>query len=170
MCNRFGGSPLGRIIASNYHLNEKGIVLNSVIHRSVGNDMNTLFWKQNWVGKSNIATCFPILFWLEVDKECTIVSHRGDGGWKWNRRRPIRGGTEMSQYLGLINCLTEVHFNEQRDRWMWMMGEDGSLPVRVTRRWIGNIIFPNSNMETRWNDFLPRKVNILIWRVLRDLS
>ncbi|GJY79149.1 RNA-directed DNA polymerase, eukaryota [Tanacetum coccineum] len=40
--------------------------------------------------------------------------------------------------------------------------------VKTTREHIDQRYLPNDGMETRWNPFLPKKISIFIWRVLRD--
>ena len=74
----------------------------------------------------------------------------------------------MFQYMSLMNPLSDLNLSDKSDKWVWMIGEDGTFTVSATRRWIDDIILSNSGSETRWNTSLPRKVNILIWRVLRD--
>nr|GEU96743.1 RNA-directed DNA polymerase, eukaryota, reverse transcriptase zinc-binding domain protein [Tanacetum cinerariifolium] len=39
---------------------------------------------------------------------------------------------------------------------------------KSTRKQIDQCTLPNGGFETRWNYFLPKKINIYIWRVLRD--
>ncbi|GJV59705.1 RNA-directed DNA polymerase, eukaryota, reverse transcriptase zinc-binding domain protein [Tanacetum coccineum] len=43
-----------------------------------------------------------------------------------------------------------------------------SFTVKTTREHIDQCYFPNSGLETRWNRYLPKKINIFIWRALRD--
>ncbi|GJU31861.1 RNA-directed DNA polymerase, eukaryota [Tanacetum coccineum] len=49
----------------------------------------------------------------------------------------------------------------------WNNGKS-SFTVKTTRGHIDQRYLPNDGMETRWNRFLPKKINIFIWRVLRD--
>lgn len=38
----------------------------------------------------------------------------------------------------------------------------------MLRKWINESILPNASIDTRWNSFLPRKVNIMIWHTSLD--
>lgn len=40
--------------------------------------------------------------------------------------------------------------------------------VADTRRWTDNHVLRSIDLHTRWNIFIPRKVNIFVWRVLLD--
>ena len=145
-----------------FRLHGKGVVVNSVLQRIVGNRRNTLFWKQTWMDDSTLDKRFPRVFQLDLEKDYNIKNCMKDGGMCWNWRRPLRGGFEMLQYTRLLDCLSEVTLNEKNNSWVSTIDDDGVFTVSATRRWIDDIILPNSCMVTRLNAFVPRKVNILI--------
>nr|GEV52419.1 RNA-directed DNA polymerase, eukaryota [Tanacetum cinerariifolium] len=85
---------------------------------------------------------------------------------KW--RREVRGGVEQTQLDGLSALLENVTLSPERDRWWWSLDPNGIFSVKQTRQWVDNVVLPSAQLSTCWNKLVPRKVNILIWRVLLD--
>ena len=58
----------------------------------VGDEVNTFFWYDRWLGETPLCLRFSRLFDLSLNKSCSvaIMSHLGwgDGGgaWRWRRR------------------------------------------------------------------------------------
>ncbi|GJS53722.1 hypothetical protein Tco_0627084 [Tanacetum coccineum] len=59
-----------------------------------------------------------------------------------------------------------------RDRWRWMLSEDGDFKVKELSRLIEDKILQveNDAQETLWNKLVPKKVNVFIWRALKGLA
>nr|GEW84827.1 RNA-directed DNA polymerase, eukaryota [Tanacetum cinerariifolium] len=64
--------------------------------------------------------------------------------------------------------LANVHLTEGHDAWHWSLIGSNIFTVRDTQIYIHSISLLDFPIETRWCRFIPRKVNILVWRVLRD--
>nr|GEW37547.1 RNA-directed DNA polymerase, eukaryota [Tanacetum cinerariifolium] len=77
---------------------------------------------------------------------CTIAERWNNGFWDWKWRRNVRGGIEQCQFTDLMVRLSEFR-------------------VRMCRIDSGGIL---TRKATRWNALVPRKVNILFWRVTLD--
>ncbi|GKA62579.1 RNA-directed DNA polymerase, eukaryota [Tanacetum coccineum] len=73
-----------------------------------------------------------------------------------------------SQLDSLISMLANVHLTEGYDAWHWSLIGSNIFTVRDTRIYIDSISLLDFPIETRWCRFIPRKVNILVWHVLRD--
>ncbi|GJU01875.1 RNA-directed DNA polymerase, eukaryota, reverse transcriptase zinc-binding domain protein [Tanacetum coccineum] len=56
-----------------------------------------------------------------------------------------------------------------RDRWRWMLQDNGELTVKVLTRLVEEKVLrvENGNQETLWNNGLPKKINIFVWRDLK---
>ncbi|GJU36877.1 zinc finger, CCHC-type containing protein, partial [Tanacetum coccineum] len=65
------------------------------------------------------------------------------------------------------NCLG-VHFLDRPDAWHWNLANSKNFTVKETRLHIDDALLPNHLPETQWCRFIPKNVNILSWRVLRD--
>nr|GEX68420.1 copia-type polyprotein [Tanacetum cinerariifolium] len=56
---------------------------------------------------------------------------------------------------------------DSEDIWNWSIGSP-SFSIKCAREHIDNCYLPDGGSETMWNRFLPKKINIFIWRALRD--
>ncbi|GJV70260.1 RNA-directed DNA polymerase, eukaryota [Tanacetum coccineum] len=63
--------------------------------------------------------------------------------------------------------MENITLNDADDIWTRSLGKS-FFTVKDTRIHIDQSTLPNAHYATRWNRFLPKKVNIFIWRVLRD--
>ncbi|GKA44149.1 RNA-directed DNA polymerase, eukaryota [Tanacetum coccineum] len=63
--------------------------------------------------------------------------------------------------------LQNTILNDSDDLWVWYSG-NSTFTVKDARGKIDDGFLPDDGLETRWNRFLPKKVNIFIWRTLRD--
>nr|KAJ0224470.1 hypothetical protein LSAT_V11C100040180 [Lactuca sativa] len=64
------------------------------------------------------------------------------------------------------NLLQSVHISAKRDYWHWFFGSEDMFLVKETRLQLDQAILPSVGLVTRWNRWLPIKVNIFIWRVV----
>ncbi|GKC50828.1 RNA-directed DNA polymerase, eukaryota [Tanacetum coccineum] len=87
------------------------------------------------------------------------------GAIDWSRH--IISGTNANHLASLYNQLSEFSLNNSEDTWIWSFGTS-TFSVKSTREHIDHCSLPNGGFETRWNRLLPKKINIFIWRVLRD--
>ncbi|GJY09208.1 RNA-directed DNA polymerase, eukaryota [Tanacetum coccineum] len=74
--------------------------------------------------------------------------------------------------LDMIHALkAELHslsLSTDRDTLRWGLTYDGSFTAGAKRKHIDDVILPNLLVETSWCNILPRKVNIIIWRMRLD--
>nr|XP_043639616.1 uncharacterized protein LOC122610690 [Erigeron canadensis] len=54
------------------------------------------------------------------------------------------------------------------DKWDWSLSDTIGFSVKDTRININDHLLPASSTITRWNNLVPKKVNILVWRTLID--
>nr|GEZ36862.1 RNA-directed DNA polymerase, eukaryota [Tanacetum cinerariifolium] len=106
------------------------------------------------------------LFRLALNKEYTIKDC-WNNGWNLDWTRPILGGTNSSNASELYAQLTNFSLKDADDEWIWSL-RNHSFSVKSCREHIDLCYLSNDGLETRWNRFLPKKINIFIWRTLRD--
>ncbi|GJV19306.1 RNA-directed DNA polymerase, eukaryota, reverse transcriptase zinc-binding domain protein [Tanacetum coccineum] len=90
---------------------------------------------------------------------------RWNWAWEWNR---TISGRMCKEYGVLIEVLHSVVVsNSCRDRWRWMLDEDGDFKVKTLTSLIEEKILQGDSggVDTIWNKLVPNKVNIFVWRV-----
>ncbi|GKB05296.1 RNA-directed DNA polymerase, eukaryota, reverse transcriptase zinc-binding domain protein [Tanacetum coccineum] len=168
--NQCGGSGTwSRIVGTINTMHDKGIIPHSSIKRQVKDGSSTRFWRDAWLGDIPLERKFPRLFFLEANKDC-LVRDKWQNGWVWCWTRNFNGGVTGSQLDSLISMLVNVHLIEGNDAWHWSLIGSNIFMVRDTRIYIDLISLLDFPIETRWCRFIPRKINILVWRALRDLT
>ncbi|KAL4577428.1 hypothetical protein LXL04_013537 [Taraxacum kok-saghyz] len=65
-----------------------------------------------------------------------------------------------------IGKLSEERCVEGLDFWYWQIDPDGKFTVAGTRNWIDEKVLPSAMCSTKWCSWVPKKVNIFVWRVL----
>ncbi|GJZ74344.1 RNA-directed DNA polymerase, eukaryota [Tanacetum coccineum] len=100
-------------------------------------------------------------------RDCCMIRDCWNNGWRLDWCRHISSGTNANQLASLYNQLSDFSLNNSEDTWIWSFGTS-TFSVKSTHEHIDHCSLPNGGFETRWNRLLPKKINIFIWRVLRD--
>lgn len=79
-----GACSWARILASNFHLLNHGIYMDSVLKKKIGNGRNTKFWKDIWCENQCLAVKIPRIFELDINKDCYIGERLIYGVWVWD--------------------------------------------------------------------------------------
>nr|GEW51116.1 reverse transcriptase domain-containing protein [Tanacetum cinerariifolium] len=69
---------------------------------------------------------------------------------------------------GLHSYLDDTIQSDIHDRWRWTLSSDGEFSVLSLRRFIDDKSIATVGSKTRWNKYVPSKVNILAWRIKHD--
>nr|GEY41776.1 RNA-directed DNA polymerase, eukaryota, reverse transcriptase zinc-binding domain protein [Tanacetum cinerariifolium] len=84
--------------------------------------------------------------------------------WVWDWVRSIRGrvSTEFEDFLDALQHV--VISNNCKDRWKWVIEEDGKFTVKELSRLIKEkvLVSDNGGHETLWNKLVHKKVNIFV--------
>ncbi|GKD22765.1 reverse transcriptase domain, reverse transcriptase zinc-binding domain protein [Tanacetum coccineum] len=67
----------------------------------------------------------------------------------------------------LQNMISSIILNDSEDTWTWSLGGN-FFTVRSARCQIDGEFLPDQGHSTRWNQIIPKKVNIFVWRASRD--
>nr|GEU94084.1 RNA-directed DNA polymerase, eukaryota [Tanacetum cinerariifolium] len=156
----------GRIVRSINSLHDKEFIPLSFLQKRVRNGTSTKFGHDVWMGATSLKTQFPRIYRLAMDKDCMVRDY-WNNGWFLNWSRPITSGTNFQQLRTLSSMLDTYSLSEKEDTWTWSLGSP-SFSVKCTREHIDKYYLSDGGSKTRWNRFLPKKINIFIWRVLRD--
>lgn len=152
-------------------LEKMGIHFARSFGRKVGEGSSTFFWLDKWVGNFRLCEMFPRLFHLESQKK-VLVGDRGawEGAiWRWvlGWSRELRGRT-LNEFEDLLGKLQEWAPNHgHRDKRWWFLDESGDFTVKALKELVNEKeLEGHSNLrETMWNKIVPRKVNVLVWRL-----
>ncbi|KAL4558844.1 hypothetical protein LXL04_037047 [Taraxacum kok-saghyz] len=114
---------------------------------------------------STISIWFPRLYVLAADQHAKAVEYRNQSGWDIPWRIPLRSGILQEQAEHLLLQLATVHLQGGADAWCWDLGHDGLFSVKEARIIIDRHVLPEVDVKVRWCRFLPRKVNVFLWRL-----
>ncbi|GJY38322.1 retrovirus-related pol polyprotein from transposon TNT 1-94 [Tanacetum coccineum] len=71
-------------------------------------------------------------------------------------------------FFNLLNLIDSVQFIDGKDEWIWNLDSSNTFVVNSTRQHIDSLLLPQSQPRTRWYRFIPKKVNIFLWRAFRN--
>ncbi|GJT26818.1 RNA-directed DNA polymerase, eukaryota [Tanacetum coccineum] len=139
--NYLGTKDGGEVTA----LSRKGINFLSFIKKKVGNGEHTCFWEDAWLDDCPLKSSFPRLYALENVKQ------------------------EEEQLLLLVDKISLVMLSNSLDRWSWTLTSSGEFSVKSARNHIDDVLLPSHGSATRWVNKVPIKINILAWKVCKDI-
>ncbi|GJX83447.1 RNA-directed DNA polymerase, eukaryota [Tanacetum coccineum] len=70
--------------------------------------------------------------------------------------------------VSLLSDIGNIVVDSGTNTCSWNIATNGIFSVGMTRNQIDNHMLPLAILHTRWNNVLPRKVNIFVWRFLLD--
>ncbi|CAH1421339.1 unnamed protein product [Lactuca virosa] len=111
---------------------------------------------------------FGRLFSLATNQDAWVSEFWSSVGWKFHWRRGIRGGVESTQFDDLVELLSPIRLGVLPDKCIWDLDPSGIFSVSSTRNWVDVMRLPLGSFPTRWNRFVPIKINIFLWRVILD--
>ena len=168
-----GGGVWCNIIKIGEEMGGLGIDFSTSFVGMVGNGRDIGFWVDKWVGDTRLCDRFPRLYHLDSRKE-DRVAEKGrwvdnEWRWEWVWVRDLRGRV-MGEYNELLGILQNVVVSKDcSDRWRWVLQDDGNFTVKALSRVVEDKILrvESGALVTLWNSWVPKKVNIFIWRLLK---
>nr|GEX60654.1 RNA-directed DNA polymerase, eukaryota, reverse transcriptase zinc-binding domain protein [Tanacetum cinerariifolium] len=112
------------------------------------------------------------LYALESIKDYKVNDrwHLIDGNWEgdWEWRLPPRGRVldDIDSLISLIGNLVLSTNVTEPETWNWSMDSSGKFKVKTLMKMVQNIMLSDSILGDHhiWNSWVPRKVNIFVWR------
>ncbi|GJS19833.1 RNA-directed DNA polymerase, eukaryota, reverse transcriptase zinc-binding domain protein [Tanacetum coccineum] len=140
-------------------------------HIKFSNGANVSFWKDPWCqNETRLMDLFPRLYALDSSQDCKIIDrwHLVDGSWcdKWDWRRPPRGRA-IGDVMDLVSTIGNLSLSsDSTDRWSWSKDASGIYKVSTLSNTFQSISLADCNLGVhhKWNSWIPRKVNICVWR------
>ncbi|GJS02810.1 thaumatin-like protein [Tanacetum coccineum] len=127
--------------------------------------------KVRWNSKREdgiLKDIFPRVYALELDKSITVAAKKVQGtGTDSLRRHPI-GGVESVQWSQVQSLVTDIHLATMEDIWFWTLEGTSLFTIKLNRVAIDKKILITTGQPSRWSKFMPKKVNILVWKMSMD--
>ena len=149
-------------------LKEKGIDLIDNCSLNVGDGRKTRFWLDPWIASRPLAEEMPRFFSLETDPGVTVEYRNTVDKIKGAFLVEPRPGAPTTQWIHLQSLINNFEFREVPDCYVWELDTSGMFSVASARRHIDLVLLGDSGVPTRWNTLVPKKINILMWRLTRD--
>nr|GEY27140.1 RNA-directed DNA polymerase, eukaryota, reverse transcriptase zinc-binding domain protein [Tanacetum cinerariifolium] len=129
---------------------KKRINLREHMSIKVGNDNNTIFWEDNWIGGTSLKLRYPRLYTLENEKMIPVGMKFSHHSLVSLFRREPRGGIEQVQLGNLMSLVQEDPLAPMEDRWKWDLVSSGDFSVASARMLIDGKTIPEVGSRTRW--------------------
>nr|GEV78606.1 RNA-directed DNA polymerase, eukaryota, reverse transcriptase zinc-binding domain protein [Tanacetum cinerariifolium] len=115
--------------------------------------------------------------WLNIVHEAKALAHKGIDLHDFMRpslecsfRRKQRGGVEQEQFENLVILMHDVSLSPMADRWSWTLENSKDFTVSSVRKWIDDKLIPEAGSKTRWVKYVPIKVNVNAWKMIRLIT
>ncbi|XP_071739043.1 uncharacterized protein [Rutidosis leptorrhynchoides] len=122
----------------------------------------------------SVQTLFSRLFHLE-EAEAAAVGDRANWSnqqttvsWNWRREPSGRVAADLADLSNLLSVF--IKSNRSFDTWSWKLSSDGIYYPKILSRLIDDHDLRTSSrpfQETLRNNFVPLKVEVLVWRLLK---
>ena len=140
----------------------------------IGNDVNSLFWLDRWVGEVSLSVRFHRLFELSENKMATVAQmfawgwYEGGDAWRWRKRLWAWEEVLVEECRNILsNVVLQVDI---ADSWRWFSdpatGYTVSGAYGVLRSGTPtNHLVPASSL---WRKDVPLKVSVFAWHLFRN--
>nr|GEW71816.1 RNA-directed DNA polymerase, eukaryota, reverse transcriptase zinc-binding domain protein [Tanacetum cinerariifolium] len=138
----------------------------SFCNRKLGNGTSTRFWDNIWCGESTFKSKFLRVYMLDNDRDCVVPDWMHLVDWSSVLRRLPRGGVESSQFNYMLSLFRSVALSDKPDSWSWSLDVLAGFSVSSVRSFIDANTLDVDTIASRWNRFIPIKVNVFLWRLM----
>ncbi|KAJ0533359.1 putative RNA-directed DNA polymerase [Helianthus annuus] len=165
-------SPWKQIFNIKEDFNAAGVDLESLFRGRPAWDSGIYFWKERWLFEIPLCEKFPRLFQLErkknvlVKDRMTIGSSGPVSTFSWYCSPS--SAEELIELGSLSDALSSYQFGHNSDTWTWTLDTSGSYTVGSVKECLQKRLFSDLQVDYEWNNWCPKKVNFLIWRLIQD--
>ncbi|GJS16186.1 RNA-directed DNA polymerase, eukaryota, reverse transcriptase zinc-binding domain protein [Tanacetum coccineum] len=160
----------GGLISPHYYMHGTWANVVSTIHDLHNSKQFYPYQTRMWLklGDSALYQTYNRLFRLDVNKDCYVADRWSNNRWNWHWRRHIEGGRIRDMFTDLTAEIQQIQLTSDEDSWQWLLGKNGVFTVGKTRKRIDSFILLVLDTRTRWSKFLPRRINVFMWRLALD--
>ncbi|KAL4579128.1 hypothetical protein LXL04_015264 [Taraxacum kok-saghyz] len=149
-------------------LKDNGVDLEEFARIKVGNGLHTRFWIDKWVGDQLLRDQFPRVFMFDGEPAVKIADRSSRELVLSGLLRAPRAGVATEQLEELVRKLHSYTFSDASDSWIWELESSREFSVSSVRLYLDSVMLGSFGGPTRWNVLVPRKINILLWRIVND--
>ena len=135
----------------------------------LGNGDRISFWKDVWFGETPLYIRWPALFSLEKDKESSVSSRVVYDGTQYQMSSSWSSSVHtvegISEKQDVLFMLSQVRLYDNKDRWIWDNKSAVEFSVAAVKDSIRQNLVGCSSHVFRWINWVPIKVNTLVWRI-----
>ncbi|GJY85073.1 RNA-directed DNA polymerase, eukaryota [Tanacetum coccineum] len=121
--------------------------------------------EESWKDNIPFKSLYPRLYALESVKNVTVAENIALYDLCSSFRRMPRSGVEQQQLLELCSKVEGLSLPNMCDRWYWSLSGNGEFSIALVQNFIDDHILMVATSKTRWIKVVPKKINILAWRV-----
>ncbi|XP_071691449.1 uncharacterized protein [Rutidosis leptorrhynchoides] len=159
------------IIKTGQHIDSLGVNFRSSFIRVIGDGSSTSFWNDAWITDVPLKVKFKRLARLKSNINATVFDrvtcdgHHSSGVWSWTRSPSRRTHAELVELNRMVVAVMLVP--DRVDK--WSIGGSGKFITKILFDEITSRILPPgaNSLETMRNNFVPKKVEIFVWRTKR---
>ncbi|GJU91365.1 RNA-directed DNA polymerase, eukaryota [Tanacetum coccineum] len=129
------------VVSTIHDLHNSNIIPNNSIRIKLECGSKVRFWKDVWLGDSVLYQTY---------------------------NRHIEGGGIRDMFTDLTAEIQQIQLISDEDSWQWLVGKNGVFTVGETRKHIDSFILSVLDTRTTWSKFLPRRINVFMWRLALD--
>jgi hypothetical protein len=96
---------------------------------SVGNGMDTRFLEETWLGNKPLSQQYPSLYSIVQRKQVSVANVLSHNPLNIYFRRTLSANRWML-WLQLVQCLMNVHLNDEKDNFIWGLTNSGQYTVK----------------------------------------
>ncbi|GAB4841386.1 hypothetical protein Ancab_039697 [Ancistrocladus abbreviatus] len=140
--------------------------------RVLGNGRDTLFWEDPWVDGLSLRSCFPRLYFLATEVNCTVAEMgewvNGEWRWKFLWRRELFD-RDKQRLAALTEKIDGINLSQlAEDSWRWKFHKNGRYTTRSGYdQLIGQRTMDSDSLFIHiWNKLIPLKVGGFLWKAL----
>ncbi|XP_071713246.1 uncharacterized protein [Rutidosis leptorrhynchoides] len=156
------------IVASCSKLISTNALPADILKFEVGNGTLIRFWHDLWCGNSTLSARYNRLFHLDSNPDSVIVEKVFSGNWSFSWNINITRGRNVHLLRNLLEEIGTPRLTDKMDSWVCNFSKDKLFYVKVVRDKIDHSFLPTSQVKTIWFNFVPRKINVFLWRFRLD--
>ncbi|GJZ55144.1 hypothetical protein Tco_0610337 [Tanacetum coccineum] len=143
-----------RVINLKHELTKVGINLPTVFKKNIEDGRSTSFWHDHWLGVTTLQESFPLLYRLELNKNClvcerTITSLSNNNAIVSSISHPMFPSYHVFQATSAHPLLANLHLSNDCDVWEFTYDTSKRFSVNNMQKLISTMSSDNKSHPTR---------------------